>query len=257
MKVSVITVNLNNAAGLRKTLQSSKDQTYQDFEQIVIDGGSTDGSIGVMEDFKNFIEYSVSEKDNGIYEAMNKGIRAAKGEYLIFMNSGDIFFDRNTIAGVMTKNYNTDYIFGGMILDCGKRQFHRSIPQKLTFYYLYTHTLYHQSMYVRKSVFERFGFYDQSVRITADWRQYLLAIFKYDCTYTLLPDILSIYDNNGLSSLKMGTMQTILKERADAFNTWFPGFVDDYAELHAFKRVTIQGITKGIKRRFYDYRAKI
>ena len=93
MKLSIITVNLNNKAGLEKTLRSLSAQTFGDFESIVIDGGSTDGSYELTEAYLRIIGYRISEKDSGIYNAMNKGIRAAKGEYLLFLNSGDYLTD--------------------------------------------------------------------------------------------------------------------------------------------------------------------
>ena len=89
MKLSVITINFNNRDGLRKTIESVVNQTYNDFEYIIIDGGSTDGSVDVIKEYADRIDYWVSEPDKGIYNAMNKGIDVAKGEYCIFMNSGD------------------------------------------------------------------------------------------------------------------------------------------------------------------------
>ncbi len=92
MKLSIITVNLNNKDGLQKTIDSVISQTFKDFEWIVIDGGSTDGSKELIEKYSDYISYWVSEPDKGIYNAMNKGIKVAKGDYLEFLNSGDIFF---------------------------------------------------------------------------------------------------------------------------------------------------------------------
>ena len=95
MKLSVITINFNNRDGLRKTIESVVKQTYKDFEYIIIDGGSTDGSVDVIKEYADKIDYWVSEPDKGIYNAMNKGIDVAKGEYCIFMNSGDVFFSND------------------------------------------------------------------------------------------------------------------------------------------------------------------
>ena len=87
MKLSIITINLNNAAGLRKTIQSVVNQTYIDFEYIIIDGFSSDGSIEVIKEYADRINYWVSEPDRGIYNAMNKGILKTSGEYIHFLNS--------------------------------------------------------------------------------------------------------------------------------------------------------------------------
>ncbi|MDR2910496.1 MAG: glycosyltransferase [Bacteroidales bacterium] len=95
MKLSIITINLNNVAGLQKTIESVVKQTFTDYEYIVIDGGSTDGSADIIKQHANKITYWVSEPDKGIYNAMNKGIRVAKGEYCLFLNSGDWLINSN------------------------------------------------------------------------------------------------------------------------------------------------------------------
>ena len=256
MKVSIITINLNNAIGLRKTLESSFAQKYNDFEQIVIDGNSTDNSKNIIEEYKDKIAYAVSATAHGIYEAMNKGIRVARGEYLIFMNSGDVFYNTDILSTVLHRNYNTDYIFGDMMLDCGNKKVQCSIPRKLTFYHLYTHTLYHQSMFVRKDVFEKYGYYDETLKITADWKQYLIALFKHNCSYTLLPEILAMNQYAGISSLRQGTKEIILKERQQALETYFPGFIEDYQTLHSLKRITPKGLIRGLKRRYFEFITK-
>ena len=93
MKLSIITINYNNLAGLQKTIESVVSQTFRDFEWIVIDGGSVDGSRELIERYANSFSYWVSEPDKGIYNAMNKGIVVAKGDYLLFLNSGDWLCD--------------------------------------------------------------------------------------------------------------------------------------------------------------------
>ena len=98
MKFTVITINYNNVEGLRQTILSVVGQTCDDFEYVIIDGGSTDGSVGVIKEYEDKITHWVSEKDGGIYNAMNKGVKVAHGEYLIFMNSGDIFFDNKVLS---------------------------------------------------------------------------------------------------------------------------------------------------------------
>ena len=103
MKYSIITVNYNNKEGLRKTIESVVRQTYRDFEFIVIDGGSTDGSTDILKEYDEQINYWVSEKDSGIYNAMNKGIKKSIGDYLIFMNSGDCFYQNDVLETVNSK----------------------------------------------------------------------------------------------------------------------------------------------------------
>ena len=102
-KISIITVNYNDREGLKKTIESVINQTWQDFEFIIIDGGSTDGSREVIEQYKDKIDYWISEPDKGIYNAMNKGIKAASGEFLLFLNSGDRLIDKNITEKVISK----------------------------------------------------------------------------------------------------------------------------------------------------------
>ena len=112
MKLSIITVNFNNVEGLRKTAESIVSQTFQDFEWIVIDGGSTDGSKELIEQYSDRIAYWCSEKDSGIYNAMNKGVRYAKGEYINFMNSGDCFADSSVLSDVSERLLDNVILYG-------------------------------------------------------------------------------------------------------------------------------------------------
>ena len=112
VKLSIITVNLNNLEGLKKTYESVVCQTFTDYEWLVIDGGSTDGSREFIEQHQNKFAYWCSEPDKGIYNAMNKGIVRAKGEYLNFMNSGDCFVKKETLAGVFGEERKVDILYG-------------------------------------------------------------------------------------------------------------------------------------------------
>lgn len=115
MKLSIITINLNNLEGLKKTFESVFNQTFTDYEWIVIDGGSTDGSREFIEAHQDSFSYWSSEPDRGIYNAMNKGILQANGEYLSFLNSGDYYADSETLANVFCTNHEADILFGYMI----------------------------------------------------------------------------------------------------------------------------------------------
>lgn len=114
--ISIITINFNNKNGLIKTLNSVISQTCKEFEWIIIDGGSTDGSKELLENYSEHITYWVSEPDNGIYHAMNKGIRVAKGDYLQFLNSGDYLANNKTIEDFYNENFTDDVIYGNAII---------------------------------------------------------------------------------------------------------------------------------------------
>src|SRR5690554_2808646 len=122
IKLSVITVNLNNAAGLSKTLESVASQTFTNYEHIIIDGGSTDGSVDIIKDYERKFNgapghlYWVSEPDKGIYNAMNKGIKVASGEYCNFLNSGDYYISAPTLSTIFDHNPNSDILYGDALI---------------------------------------------------------------------------------------------------------------------------------------------
>ena len=115
MQLSIITINYNNGDGLQRTIESVIKQNFKSYEYIVIDGGSTDKSIDVIKRNKNHINYWISEPDTGIYNAMNKGIRKATGEYLIMINSGDVLVNEDVLDTVFKKNNNSDIIYGDVL----------------------------------------------------------------------------------------------------------------------------------------------
>ena len=114
MELSVITINLNNATGLLKTMRSVLSQTFNDFEYIIVDGESSDNSVDLIKEFNTKFQnlYWISEPDSGIFNAMNKGINLSKGKYLLFLNSGDFLSDQNTLEQVFSNKRNADILCG-------------------------------------------------------------------------------------------------------------------------------------------------
>ena len=169
MKLSIITVNLNNREGLQKTIDSVVSQTFKDFEWIVIDGGSTDGSKALIEQYADHMAYWVSEPDKGIYNAMNKGIKVSKGEYLYFLNSGDWLWEPDTLQSVfeavdtLPKDcfvYGNYYDRDGLVY---------SPPEKLDLSLFLNSTLCHQAVFHPRTAFPEEG-YDESLRNVSDWK---------------------------------------------------------------------------------------
>lgn len=115
MFFSIITINYNDKSGLRRTIESVASQTYVDYEYIIIDGGSTDGSVDVIKEFASDIDCWVSEKDRGIYHAMNKGVLQAHGDYCLFLNSGDAFYDKSVLEHIAEKGLKEDIIVGKLV----------------------------------------------------------------------------------------------------------------------------------------------
>ena len=178
MQLSIITINYNNAAGLRKTIESIANQTTLDFEYIVIDGGSDDGSVEIMREYSDFITHWVSEPDNGIYHAMNKGIRLAKSEYCQFINSGDYLAADDVIETMMRELPDCSIFYGNMIkfYPDGRQFMDSGHGETVRFFRLYTGTINHSPAWIKRSLFDTYGLYDENMKIAADWKFYLVAV---------------------------------------------------------------------------------
>ena len=150
-KLSIITINYNNTRGLEKTLSSVwNDQTYSNFEHIVIDGGSTDGSVDVIKKYADKLTYWVSEPDKGIYNAMNKGILKAKGEYLLFLNSGD-YLCNEALSEIFSENFSEDIVYGNFTLLCknGEKKI-KTFSEQVDYNLLYLESIGHQSTLIKR-----------------------------------------------------------------------------------------------------------
>ena len=238
MKYSIITVNYNNKDGLRKTIESVIHQTYRDFEYIVIDGGSTDGSADILIEYDKQITYWVSEPDKGIYNAMNKGIAQAKGEYLNFMNSGDCFYAPNILEKVASYNFETDFIVGRDYHFYEKKQKgHASIlPSRTTMIHFFVATLDHQSSFIRRELFDNSP-YDEGHRLVSDWIFFTEKIVRDGKQVQFIPDIVCRREEGGLSE------QQHERNRAEINNflhQFLPiGVYEDYAALAKLDRTSL------------------
>lgn len=185
-QISIITVNLNNKSGLERTINSVINQKEKLYEFIVIDGDSTDGSKELLEKYSKQIDYWVSEKDNGIYNAMNKGIRNANGDYLLFLNSGDFLVDNKEIVNnIISQIDNQDIItFNGNILH--ENLSYKSIRKHITnisLSYVYERGFKHQSTLIKKSLFTELGLYDESFKVAGDYEFWIRAFTKKTIKY--------------------------------------------------------------------------
>jgi glycosyltransferase involved in cell wall biosynthesis len=203
MKLSIITINLNNRDGLEKTLKSVISQSTHDFEWIVLDGGSTDGSKELIEKYSKYMSYHVCEPDNGIYNAMNKGIMASHGDYLIFLNSGDYLYDDHVIENVVPLLVDKD-IYVGRINSLGKDNASeeeqsdfspQGILRKLTFTWIP-----HQASFFKRTLFQEYGMYREDQRIVSDWWAYFSALVIGKAKVASIPIIIANYDTNGVSA---------------------------------------------------------
>lgn len=244
-KLSIITINFNNFFGLQKTVESVTSQTSQEFEYLVIDGGSTDGSIAYLESQTDKITYWVSEPDKGVYNAMNKGIAKATGEYLLFLNSGDHFIDSFSLQKIQKQLVNEDVIYFDINVVANGDCYVLENPAVLSFSYLHNNLPCHQCMFIHQSVFERVGYYDESLKIVADWKLLLQAILKHNVTYRKVDAVFSTFYKDGISSLPEN--QSIIKaERTQVLQTEFPILMNDLKEYFIQQRI-IRNLRKSRK----------
>lgn len=198
MKLSIITINYNNKEGLQRTIDSVICQTWRDFEWIIIDGGSTDGSKELIEQYQNHFSYWCSEPDKGVYNAMNKGISKAKGEYLNFMNSGDVFHESSTLEKVFHEKLFGDIVYGDCILiRDGKGQLW-SFPHHVNLDFFYSDNICHQAMFIKNFVLKKKG-YDENYRIYGDWARWINVAYDGG-EFQYIPHIICEYEFGGLSS---------------------------------------------------------
>ncbi|MBQ9631041.1 MAG: glycosyltransferase [Treponema sp.] len=235
MFLSIITVNYNNKEGLRKTLQSIVSQTCGNYEHIIIDGGSTDGSVDVIHEFlqnENYAKHVThwsSEKDDGIYNAMNKGIVFAKGDYCLLLNSGDVFVNHKCLQKACDCNSGEDIFYFNVKIIYPKKIFKLIYPDTISARFFFEgKTLNHQSILIKTSLQKRYP-YSEKYKIVSDV-DFLMKAFVYDhSTYKHVNDFLVLYDaTEGLSSSPK-TRDLFWAERKILFKKRFPSFFyDDY-----------------------------
>lgn len=198
MKLSIITVNYNNKEGLKKTVNSVLSQTYHDFEWIIIDGGSTDGSKEIIEQIKDNLAFWCSEPDKGIYNAMNKGIAKSKGDFVNFMNSGDCYFEKDTLEKVFMEGVDADIIYGDWVKYSKGKEFVVKSPNVADLDFFFRHTICHQAQFIKTENLKNNG-YDESFKIYADWVFCVQLLLKGATTqYVEIP--ICVYDMSGVSS---------------------------------------------------------
>ena len=226
MKLSIITINYNNLEGLKRTLQSVVNQTWQEFEYIIIDGGSADGSAAYIEGKSENIDYWVSEPDKGIYNAMNKGIAKATGEYLLFLNSGDHLFDIQVLFQNNKFLTSYDFIYFNLNVVGEQETFVKKYPNQLRFSYFLRDSLPHPATFIKGTIFNKIGLYDESLKIAADWKFFIQSICKFNYGYKRIDATLSTFYLDGLSS-DPTNKDIIYDEKRKVLSSDFQAYLDD------------------------------
>lgn len=259
--LSIITINYNDAEGLRKTLASVAAQTYKGIEHVIVDGGSTDGSVEVIRAYADAqaahpVKW-VSEKDKGIYNAMNKGIEIALGKrivsddhtstpvsnnqlpiaqanYIQILNSGDILAADDVTERMMAALANNSAIFyGNMIkVNAQGKVVGKSGYTEYSLRQFYSSTLNHDCAYIRRDLFEEYGLYDEHLKIVSDWKWYLQAIGLGKVKPDYVDIDVTIFDDGGISEtnipLRNAERRQVLEELLPPAVLW------DY-DTHAFE----------------------
>lgn len=242
--ISIITINYNNIVGLKKTAESILNQTNKNFEWIVIDGGSTDGAYDYLKSISTHIDYWCSEKDNGIYHAMNKGTSIATGKYCLYMNSGDCMFDNNVIQKILSIDLKADIINGRgelvvdgvptRIRECKKSINLSDWVQLLPFdnKTIGGNTLLHQATLIRRKCILETP-YDEKLRVASDYKFWLEGLVLKNYTYEITDIVICSFDDlSGVSSNPATRYEThtalvdVIPKR----------ILDDYVDFLNFKK---------------------
>lgn len=273
MHLSIITINYNNVAGLRKTIDSVLMQTYSDFEYIIVDGASTDGSKEILEQLQHskgagniaFPLTIISEPDSGIYNAMNKGIRLAQGDHLQFLNSGDYLTSPTILEQVFAISTTADVIYGNCIdvLNTGATTKWK-VPQNVTAYFLWHSMISHQASFIRRTLFDSVGMYREDLKYASDWEFFLKAFVLHNATTKYVDLYIVYFDRGGISSDPANSTE-MFAERKRVFAETLPYLEDDFvcmdASLHKLRQYDRKAQKVGkmvlyLPRLFYHYFVK-
>lgn len=220
--ISIVTINYNDQVGLEKTLLSVREQVdFDRIEHIVIDAGSKDGSFDIIQKYKDGISFWVSEPDRGIYDGQNKGIQRSRCEYILFLNSGDVLANSNTISEILSYPLDADLIYGNMLIESTDEKNSRlgKQPSKMSLSHLLRDTIWHPACLIRRSLFDRFSLYDLDFKIVADY-EFWLKIFSAGVSTKYIPITFSKFNLEGLSSDPKNRLR-LISERKRAQSRYF------------------------------------
>lgn len=243
-KFSIITINYNNASGLKKTIESVMSQDYRDFEYIVIDGNSSDGSQDVLNNYRDRIAFALSESDSGIYNAMNKGILAAENDYLLFLNSGDTLLEKETLSKVdRLIDGSIDIYYGNQIFMSNRsnKMEEWSFPEQLSFGFFIDNSLPHQATFIRRSLFNAIGLYNENLKIASDWAFFMEAICVRKASYKHIGIVVSEYDFTGISS-NPNSYELVQSEKKKIYEQYFALSGEDFNLMSDIKLKRVKNL---------------
>ena len=249
-KISIITINYNNLEGLKRTVESVVHQTWQEFEYIIIDGGSTDGSKKYIEGQSEYIDYWVSEPDKGVYNAMNKGIEKALGTYLLFLNSGDVLYNDNVLLEIKKSLLlDMDIVYSDLwIVGEQDKGFRNRYPDFIDFPFLKQTSLGHPSTFIRKELFYTYGLYRTDLKIISDWAFFVKVFCLHKVSHCKVDHIIATFYEGGLSTSTVYHKQHIeerkkvLLEMFDLYDASFEEFIMKFEQQKELVNKLDQGI---------------
>lgn len=216
MKLSIITI-CKNEPNLRRTLDSINNQTFKDFEWIVIDGKSDSKIIKIFDEYRDRINFFTSEADRGIYNAYNEAIKKAHGEYVCFMNTGDVFYDDMVLENVFCRKQTADILYGNTNIIKGKKSYIEEAPDTIDKYFFMYGTINHQSCFIKTSLFKKYGLYNESYKIASDFEKFIVFA-KHNVCFKKLNLVIATYYKNGISSNKSKTHREFEKIKHSLFS---------------------------------------
>jgi glycosyltransferase involved in cell wall biosynthesis len=223
MKITIITIVFNKEKEIEQTIQSVLNQNYSDIEYIIVDGGSTDSTLSVIERYRSNISKLISEPDLGIYDALNKGIDNASGEVIGMVHAGDMLFNNNVISDLVQcfSQTGADLIYGNTVLvepsniERVKRVWEGGEFKPTRFLYGWMPS--HSSIYIKRSVFQKYGNYRLDLDIAADYEFLLRVMYKHSVRCSYYPGLVTRFRVGGISNKNLFSF---LKSNTQCYRSW-------------------------------------
>jgi glycosyltransferase involved in cell wall biosynthesis len=221
--LSIITVCRNEVSRIQRTVDSVRGQSDAGFEWIVVDGASTDGTVDLLRRHVPPISRLISEPDRGLYDAMNKGILAARGTYVLFLNAGDQLDGAEVVRAFIAQAFSGDLIIGNLrvLMPDGTEHHRKSGDAALDRDRLYWRSYPHPATFIRRSLFARFGLYDATFRISADWEFFARLVARHGITGFAWDHDVAIFTNDGISA-RPENRTLMLKEKRRIHKLHYP-----------------------------------
>ncbi len=237
-KITIITVCLNSALTIERSIKSVLSQTYKNIEYIFVDGGSVDGTLDVIKKYDEHVTHIISEKDNGIYDAMNKGLRLAKGTIVYFLNTDDLLYDESvfeTVVKTFQRFPLADVVYGNakLVYENGEKA-DAVYPKNLDWNHFRDRSLCHQSVFTKRSAFEKVGLFDSRYKLAGDYAWILKSIWVHDLNYQHVPKHLSLFYMGGKHSNPANVI-LLENERQIAINEYIANKYDFAGTANKYK----------------------